>query len=140
MPNINDAFPSKFLKASDLSGAEPVVTMDRVDFEPVGRDREMKAVLYFVGKQKGLVLNKTNANKITDITGTAITEEWHGQRIRLYATETTFGGDTVDCVRVKPAAVAKPGMRMTKAAPPPPPPVEHDDDHTGPVSDDEIPF
>lgn len=136
MPNINDAFPSKFLKASDLSGAEPVVTMDRVDFEPVGRDREMKAVLYFVGKQKGLVLNKTNANKITELTGSAITEEWHGARIRLYSAEATFGGDTYDVVRVK--AIAKPVMsRMTKIAPPP---VEHDDNYAAPLSDEEIPF
>ena len=133
MPNINDAFPSKFLKASDLAGAEPIVVMDRVEFEPVGRDREMKAVLYFHGKQKGLVLNKTNANKITEITGTALTEEWHGQRIRLYATETTFGGDTVDCVRVKPATKSV-MPRMTKPAPPPP------EDDGRPVEDEEIPF
>jgi hypothetical protein len=133
MPNINDAFPSKYLKASDLNGSEPVVTIDRVDFEPVGRDREMKAVLYFAGKQKGLVLNKTNANKITEITGSAITEEWHGACVRLYSAEATFGGDTYDVVRVKP--VAKPAMaRMTP--PPPPPPNPHDE----PITDDEIPF
>lgn len=133
-PNINDAFPSKYLKASDLQGVEPIVTMDRVDFEPVGRDREMKAVLYFAGKAKGLVLNKTNANKITELTGTGITEEWQGQKIRLYATETTFGGDTVDCVRVKPA-VAQKMQRMTPK--PPPPPVN---DVQEEVMDDEIPF
>lgn len=138
MPNINDAFPSKFLKASDLQGSEPVVTLDRVDFEPVGRDREMKAVLYFAGKNKGIVLNKTNANKITEITGTAITEEWHGARVRLYAAEATFGGDTYDVVRIK--AIAKPAMsRMTKVVPPPPPPVE-DDEHGAPLDDSEIPF
>jgi hypothetical protein len=142
MPNINDAFPSKYLKASDLQGQEPVVTMDRVEFEPVGHKREMKGVLYFVGKDKGLVLNKTNATKIIDLSGTAITEEWNGVRIRLYATETTFGGDTVDCIRIKP--VAKP-LGMTKATPPKPkpapPPVESDDDDLPvQVSDDEIPF
>lgn len=135
MPNINDAFPSKFLKAIDLAGAEPVVVMDRVDFEPVGRDREMKAVLYFHGKQKGMVLNKTNANKITEITGTALTEEWNGQRIRLYASEASYGGDTYDVVRVK--AIGKSVMpRMTTPSPPPPVAV----DHGVPVDEDEIPF
>lgn len=136
MPNINDVFPSKFLKASDLQGAEPIVTMARVAFEPVGRDREMKAVLYFAGKQKGLVLNKTNANKITEITGSGITEEWEGQRIRLYATETQFGGDTVDCIRIK--GLGKQKIVLSKPLPPPPTP--EDDDHTGAISDDEIPF
>lgn len=101
MPNINNYFPSKFLKAADLNGAEPVVTIERVEFEPVGRDREMKAVLYFAGKTKGLVLNVTNGRKITELTGSAITEEWTGHKIKLYATETTFGGEQVDCIRIK---------------------------------------
>ncbi len=108
MPNIADAFPSKYLKASDLQGSEPVVTLDHVAFEPVGKDKEMKAVLYFRGKDKGLVLNKTNANKITQLLSSGITEEWEGQKIRLYATETTFAGDTVDCVRVKAVGAVKP--------------------------------
>ncbi len=138
--NMNDAFPSKYLKAADLQGQEPSVTMDRVEMEPVGQKKEMKAILYFVGKEKGLVLNKTNANKIMDLAGTAITEEWHGVRVRLYATETQFAGDTVDCIRVK--AVAKP-LGMTKQVPapkPPPPPVEHDERVYDDMGDDPIPF
>ena len=126
MPNINEAFPSKYLKASDLQGAEPVVTMSHVDFEPVGQKKEMKAVLYFAGKEKGLVLNKTNANKITELTGTAITEEWEGQRIRLFATETQFAGDTVDCIRIKAVTKAKMAP-MTKPTAPPTDDVEDPD-------------
>lgn len=111
MPNIADAFPSKYLKAGDLQGAEPIVSIDHVAFEEVGRDKDKKAVLYFRGKEKGLVLNKTNANKITQLAGTGITEEWEGFKLKLYATETQFAGDTVDCIRVKSAvATAKPAM------------------------------
>lgn len=139
MPNIQDAFPSKFLKASDLAGAEPVVTMDHVAFEPVGRDKEMKAVLYFVGKEKGLVLNKTNANKITELAKSGITEEWEGQKIRLYATETNFGGETVDCIRVKAAVKLAPnGRPIQRPVAPPPPPVEVGGDHD--IEDETIPF
>ena len=127
--DINSAFPSKYLKAGDLKGTEPTVTIDRVEFEPVGRDKEMKAVLYFRGKDKGLVLNKTNANKITQLTGSGITEEWDGFKIRLFATETTFAGDTVDCIRIKPAVAPKPAPKPT-----PPPNAEAIPD------DDEIPF
>lgn len=134
MPNIQDAFPSKYLKAADLQGRDVVVTMDHVDFEPVGQERRMKAVLYFQGKDKGLVLNKTNANRITEITGSALTEEWRGHRIRLFPTETQFGGDMVDCIRVRPANGA--AMRMTRPAPPPPDPEPHD----GVPNDDDIPF
>lgn len=121
MSNILDAFPSNYIKASDLKGNQVVVTIDRVEFEPVGRDKEMKAVCYFIGKTKGMVLNKTNARKITEITASPLTEEWHGNAIVLYPTETEFAGETVECIRVKPVLKAKMG-RMTPAPPPMPEP------------------
>ena len=129
MPNINDAFPSQFLKASDLKGMEVTVAIDRVEYEPVGRDKEMKAVLYFQGKEKGLVLNKTNANKITQLTSSPITEEWEGFKVKLYPTETQYGGDTVDCIRIKAAPANGKAVK--------PAPVE---DHSEPVNADDIPF
>lgn len=139
MPNINDAFPSNYLKASDLQGKEVIVTIDRVDFEAVGREREMKAVIYFTGKDKGVVLNKTNAKKIIEISGSAITEEWQGTQIKLYPTETEFGGETVDCIRIKP--VGRPAMgRMQREAPAPRPVSVPDDIHNAPLTDDDIPF
>ncbi len=132
MSNVNDAFPSNYLKASDIKGGEPVVTIDHVAFEAVGRQREMKAVLYFQGKEKGVVLNKTNATKITQLTGSPETDDWIGMRIRLYVTETEFGGETVECIRIK----AAPTTGRTNAAPkPPPPPADSD-----PLTDDDIPF
>jgi len=144
MPNINDAFPSNYLKASDLQGRQAVVTIDRVEFEAVGREREMKAVVYFTGKQKGMVLNKTNAKKITEITQSALTEEWPGHAVVLYPTETEFGGETVECVRIKPVAkvparqapksVAKSAPVAAAVA------VVEQDEHAAPMSDDEIPF
>lgn len=130
MSNINDAFPSIYLKASDLQGREAIVTIDRVGFEAVGREREMKAVIYFAGKQKGIVLNKTNAKKIIEIAGSAETEDWHGTQVKIYPTETEFGGETVDCIRIKP--VGKPAART----PPPPPPAALKTE----LTDDEIPF
>jgi hypothetical protein len=102
--NIDSAFPSNYLKASDLGTAAPVVTIDRVEVEAVGRDREMKPVLYFRGKEKGVVLNKTNSNMIATLTGSRDTVDWAGCQIRIYATTTEFGGETVECIRVKGAA------------------------------------
>lgn len=136
MPNINQAFPSKYLSAPDLNDTEVTVTMDKVTFEEVGSDKDLKPILYFTGKKKGLVLNKTNARKITEITGSGITEEWAGQQIRLYPTETTFGADIVECIRVKPVAKAK-MQRMTPPAPPPPP-IQFE--YTAPLTDEDIPF
>ena len=109
--NIDSAFPSNYLKASDLGDKKPVVTIDRVEVEPIGRDKEMKPVIYFQGKEKGLVLNKTNAKKIAELTGSKDTEDWAGCQVTIYATETEFGGETVECIRVKGANAAKPAAR-----------------------------
>lgn len=144
MPNINDAFPSNYVKASDLKGNQAVVTIDHVEFEEVGRDKERKAVAYFIGKTKGMVLNKTNGRKITEIAGSPLTEEWHGTAIVLYPTETEFGGETVECIRIKPVAKAK-MQRMTPNPPvnmpAPPAPVEKAAGwDEGPLTDDDITF
>jgi len=139
MANINDVFPAKYLKARDLQGKEPIVTIDRVEFEPVGRSRELKPVVYFRGKEKGIVLNKTNANKIIEISGSAETDAWPGTALKLYTTEADFGGETYDVVRIKTPN----GARPTRRALPPPPPkpvVEPDPDSVLDVEDDEIPF
>jgi hypothetical protein len=134
--NINEAFPSNYLKASDIRGVMPIVTIDHVAFEPVGRQREMKAVVYFKGKQKGIILNKTNATKITEIAGSQETDDWDGTRIMLFATETEFSGETVECIRVK--AVPANSNGVTEQArhwhPPAPEPVFEM------VEGDDVPF
>lgn len=137
MANINDAFPSNYLKASDLKGGQPVVTIDRVEFEPVGRQREMKPILYFVGKEKGVVLNKTNANNIAHLAGTPETDEWHGIRIKLFATHVEFQGETVEAIRVKAAPPQAAGAARQAAPAPPPPPVEPS---AAALTEDDIPF
>jgi hypothetical protein len=113
--NINAAFPSTHLKAADLGGKTVTVTIREVKAEEIGRDKETKPVLYFVGKEKGVVLNKTNARKIVSLTGTANTEEWAGFRIAIFPTTVEFSGDMVEAIRVKAAPQAA-------SAPPPPPP------------------
>jgi len=116
--NIHDAFPSNYVKASDLKGREVPVKIDRVEYEAVGRQKEMKAVVYFEGKEKGMVLNKTNANKIIELTGSAVTEEWTGFQVKLFPTTTEFGGETVECIRVKAAGVRSNGKpQPSKPAP-----------------------
>lgn len=131
MANIHDAFPSNYLKASDLKGGQPVVTIDRVEFEAVGRQKEMKPILYFAGKEKGVVLNKTNANNIANLVGSTETDDWKGCQIRLYSTHVEFQGESVEAIRVK--AAGKAVTRQT--APPPPPP-----DPAPEINDDDIPF
>ena len=133
MPNVNDFFPSNYIKASDLKGAQPVVTIDRVEYEAVGRQKEMKGIVYFRGKTKGMVLNRTNCNKIVEIAQSPITEEWPGVQVQLFATMVEFQGDTVEAIRVKAPARAK-----TVTKPKPAPVVEDDEFGTSP-DDDGVP-
>lgn len=112
--NINTAFPSKYLKASDLGEAQPVVTISRVEIEPVGQGRDMKPILYFQGKEKGLVLNKTNSRKVAALAGSFETDEWVGTQIKLYATEVEFQGETVEAIRIKELKSVKPAPKVKR--------------------------
>ena len=113
--NINSAFPSKFLKASDLDDQTVTVKIADVKIEQVGQNQETKPVAYFEGKKKGLVLNKTNSRKIAQIAGSPETEDWVGVEVAIYPTETEFGGESVECIRVK----APKGTRRVENEPPP---------------------
>lgn len=114
--NVNQAFPSRYLRPADVGDSEPVVTIDRVELEEVGRTKEVKPVCYFVGKSKGLILNRTNARKIEELVGSAETEDWPGHRVRLCVSAVEFGGETVDALRIKPAGASVPGPAAKSTA------------------------
>ena len=96
--NINDSFPSNYIKAGDLQGQARRLVMERIESEEIGDD--IKPILYFQGAKKGLVLNKTNANLIASAYGPE-TDGWIGKEIELFPTQTEFRGQTVDCLRVR---------------------------------------
>jgi hypothetical protein len=136
--NINETFPSKHLKASDLGGTQPIVTIERVEYEPVGQEREMKAVVYFQGKAKGVVLNKTNAAAIVALAGSEETDDWPGVQVRLFASTTEYQGKPVACIRIKAVGtLAKPKPRPQAV---PVPVVSEADDSGFPGDDDPISF
>jgi hypothetical protein len=126
MPDINAAFPSKYLKAHDIDG-DMLVTIDTVRAETMkSRDgkEESLPILFVREWPKGMVLNRTNAKKISQLLGSSDTDDWAGGQVLLYATETQFGGDTVECSRIKPApkkakaAAAKVATRPVDAVQP----------------------
>jgi hypothetical protein len=96
---ISNAFPSKYLKASDLQDRSVPVTMSHVALEDVG-DSERKPVLYFQGKNKGLVLNKTNSRAIAGVYGDD-TDHWDGKSLVLFPAMVDFRGDQVEAIRVR---------------------------------------
>lgn len=100
--NINDSFPSNYIKHSDLQGGIVKVTMSHVTIEELGSgdDKNTKPILFFEGRSKGLALNKTNSHVIADAYGTE-TDGWAGQVLELYPDKTQYKGDVVDCIRVR---------------------------------------
>ncbi len=95
---ISSAFPSNYLKAADLQDRNVMVKMDRVSLEKIGDDE--KPVLYFVGKEKGMVLNKTNASNIAVVYGDDTTD-WRDQELVLFPAMVDFQGKSVEAIRVR---------------------------------------
>lgn len=121
--NINEAFPSKYLSASDLPEQGITVTIHSVSMELIPGDNnkeEQKAILYFVEekltKNKGMPLNRTNAKEITKQMGSAETEDWFNRRITIFPTQTSYKGDEVPCIRVKLRAPAPEKQRSVIAS------------------------
>lgn len=104
--NINKAFTSNFLRASDIDDIADeatqtaVVTIDRVEMAEVGSDQQQKPVVYFRGIDVPLVLNKTNSATLASLLGNE-TDEWEGKAIGLFTTEVDFQGKQTLAIRVR---------------------------------------
>ena len=135
MAKRDDVFPSKYLKAADL-GDEPItVTIASATQEvlknPEGKEQS-KTVLSFKGAKKVLPLNMTNWDRVAEICGDD-SDDWAGQKIELYASETQMGGKIVACIRVRTPEEAELKVKPAKVSKPKPAAPADD-------MDDEIPF
>ncbi len=133
--NIDTAFPSKYLKASDLAGKTVRLKITRIEIEKLGED--LRPVLYFNGTEKALVTNKTNANRITFAYGKE-TDDWIGKDIEVYPDHVDFQGRLVEAIRVRTPAKGPSQKAATPVTNEPPPASEAD---YGAIDDsDSIPF
>ena len=119
---ISEAYPSKYLKAADLDGQDRTVNIRACVQEELGQGAEMetKPVLYFDGGQKGLVLNKTNAQAIAEDFGDD-TEAWTGREIVLFIQKVTYQGKLTPAIRVRTQATPQPVVQRAPAPPAPEP-------------------
>ena len=138
----SEAFPSNYLKAADLGGRAVKVVIEAVTLEKMGDDR--KPVLQFVDKDKTLVLNRTNANRIAEAAGTDEMDDWVGWQITLYACKVDFKGQRVDAIRVddRPGSSKGPKAGRRAAAERASAPAEEPPDFEMPpdAGDDDVPF
>ena len=97
---------SRWLYAFMLGGKDVTVTIEKVQREALMRqgikEPELRPVLYIKGKDKQLVLNKTNLSAIAKLHGDK-PSQWAGKKVTLYETTTHRGRETVPCIRIKGA-------------------------------------
>src|SRR5262249_10797846 len=61
---------------------------------------DFKPVVYFNGKEKGVVLNKTNSYTIATAYGDE-TNDWFGNEVILFSVMTEYGGKHTPAIRVR---------------------------------------
>ncbi len=116
-------FEGKYLGAWNLIDADGnrrdvTVTIEAVAAELIvgeGGKKNKKPVLRFVGKDLPMVIGKTVGKTIAAMYGND-TKTWLGKRITLYPATTEVGGETKDCIRVRPGVPPEPRKETRDAA------------------------
>lgn len=100
MADWQEAFPSRFLRASDITKPYDA-TIKAVDYEDVSTDDnkpERKLVATFVeDEHKAIVLNVTRCEALTEISKTRDYTKWPGTRVHISQGQTRFGGKRTPC-------------------------------------------
>ena len=116
MPKVSQMFPSKFLQAGDIEGQSFALTVSRLIQEDVN-DGEKKWIIYFNEAQKGLVLNRTNANALEFLYG-GDSDAWIGKSIILFTEMTSYMGKPCLGIRMRgPDVSAQPAVQAPLAQP-----------------------
>lgn len=109
MPHYKSMFSgdkdANLLYACHLDFHDVTVTIKRVSAGEItgqGGKKSGKPIVEFSDHARKLALNKTNGKIIADMLGTPDVSKWVGKRITLYPTNTSFGSEQVECIRVRP--------------------------------------
>ena len=114
--SIMARFPDNYLKGPDIEVGE-VVTITHVKDERVGKDQELKPVLYVEEYKRGIILNKTNAKALVRILGDDETL-WPGKKVVLITvpTRNPQTGEDCDAIRMQAVPTQKPKATTKVAA------------------------
>lgn len=98
-------------------GEDVTVVIDYVAREMVtgtGGKKEECSVAHLKGGVKPFILNATNSKSIAKLYGNYI-EDWAGKPITLFASTAKMGGDTVECLRIRPKVAERVPPAITDA-------------------------
>jgi len=96
------SFDYRFISAEELP-KDMAVTIEAIEQDEAfnGREKEKVTVIKFKGAKKGMILNKTNAKKISEVLSSPFIEDWIGKEITLTTAKVSAFGSTVDAIRIK---------------------------------------
>lgn len=99
----------ELLGAWDLEGRDVTVTLVEINGAELnnGTKKNKKPVATIASStgrklDKKLALNATNCKTIEQLAGSPDVEKWKGLRITLWPTTTQMGGETKECIRIRP--------------------------------------
>jgi len=102
---LGDAFPSKYLSGKDIGDNLVRVKIKDIEMDDVSGDGEMKPLMYFEGKKKALILNKTNYSRLglffPDFAASDDSDDLIGKEVIIYTELITFQGSTNPACRLK---------------------------------------
>jgi len=106
----DEAFPSKYLKSSDVKDKPRIAVISHIEREQIGKgeNAQEKYVLYFEGDISPMVLNRTNWEAIEDAFGDS--DNWSGHKAKIKTVRVQFQGKSVDGIRLDPI-VPKPASK-----------------------------
>ena len=104
MPHWKRLINPDYLGAYSLdSGNDMILTIKSIGREMItgtGGKKEECPVCHWQENQKPMILNTTNLKTIAKMYGSDY-DQWPGKRVQIYASTTKFGGDTVECLRIR---------------------------------------
>ena len=102
---ISKEFPSRFLKGEEISGKEVPVTIRDIKKELVySRQTNKKGevlVMYFQGKDRGVVMKKERSTDMKAITGSDDTDGWIGRKVVMFTQKRKAKDGVFDVIRFK---------------------------------------
>jgi len=105
---ISDVYNSSggFLKADDLGTAKTTVTISGIELSERdyqdGQGLKKQLVLSFAGKDKKLGLNKTNAERLAELTKSDESDDWIGVSLKLFVEKVQVGNEKKAAIRIFP--------------------------------------
>lgn len=103
MPRVKDMYPKKHLTPADLGKNSVNITIERINQvevfdQKLNRTKKVWA-MFFKGKNKYMIMNQTNANKLAEIFDSDDSDDWVGNKIVIYVDNITVGGQPKKALR-----------------------------------------